>query len=51
MDYFGLTPGASIDDIKKKFRELAKKYHPDHGGSSEKMIEVLDTYHKLMNKD
>ncbi|WP_276536724.1 J domain-containing protein [Tissierella carlieri] len=51
LDYFGLTPGASIDDIKKKFRELAKKYHPDHGGSSEKMIEVLDTYHKLMNKD
>ncbi len=51
LDYFGLTPGASIDDIKKKFRELAKKYHPDHGGNSEKMIEVLDAYNRLINKD
>lgn len=47
--YFGLTPGASVDDIKKKFRELAKKYHPDCGGNSDKMIELLDAYHKLMN--
>lgn len=50
LSYFGLTPGASVDDIKKKFRELAKKYHPDCGGSGEKMIEVLDAYHRLMNK-
>ncbi len=26
----GLTPQASVQEIKKKFRELAKKYHPDH---------------------
>ena len=51
LNYFGLAPGASVDDIKKKFRELAKKYHPDCGGSSEKMIEVLDAYHRLLNKD
>ena len=51
LNYFGLAPGASVDDIKKKFRELAKRYHPDCGGSSEKMIEVLDAYHRLLNKD
>lgn len=50
LSYFGLAPGASIDEIKNKFRELAKKYHPDHGGSNEKMAEVLEQYHKLINK-
>ncbi|MDF2521413.1 MAG: hypothetical protein K0R84_2041 [Clostridia bacterium] len=50
LSYFGLTPGASIDEIKSRFRELAKKYHPDLGGSSEKMIEILEAYHKLMDK-
>lgn len=50
LSYFGLTPGASVDEIKSRFRELAKKYHPDRGGSSEKMIEVLEAYHKLMDK-
>jgi hypothetical protein len=51
LSYFGLAPGASIDEIKARFRELAKKYHPDHGGSNEKMAEVLEQYRKLMNKD
>jgi len=47
LSYFGLAPGASMDDIKKKFRELAKKYHPDHGGSNDKMMEILEAYNKL----
>ena len=47
LSYFGLAPGASMDDVKKKFRELAKKYHPDHGGSNAKMMEILEAYNKL----
>lgn len=47
LSIMGLTPGSSLDDIKKRFRELAKKYHPDHGGDSEKIIEILDAYKKL----
>lgn len=50
LSYFGLAPGASTDEIKRRFRELAKKYHPDHGGNNEKMIEVLEAYNRLMNK-
>ncbi len=26
----GLGPGASLDQVKKAFRNLAKRYHPDH---------------------
>lgn len=51
LSVFDLPPGASTDDIKKKFRELAKKYHPDHGGDNNKMIEILNAYHKLLDKD
>lgn len=32
------------DEAKKLFRKLAKQYHPDHGGSKEKMIELQKQY-------
>lgn len=44
---FGLSPYSTIDDIKKRFKELAKKYHPDLGGDNDKMIELLEIYNKL----
>jgi len=43
----GLPPDAGFEGIRSKFRELAKRYHPDLGGDNEKMIELLQTYRKL----
>lgn len=43
----GLPFDADSKDIKKKFRELAKKYHPDTGGDSKKFIELMENYKKL----
>ena len=44
----GLAPDASATDIKRRFRELAKKYHPDSGGDQSKFIELMENYHKLI---
>ena len=43
----GLAPTAGAEDVKRRFRELAKKYHPDLGGEHDKMIELLETYRRL----
>lgn len=47
----GLPMDADSHEIKKKFRELAKKYHPDTGGDSEKFIELMEKYRSLFKKD
>jgi len=46
----GLSPQAGPDDIKKRFRELAKKYHPDTGGNSRQFIELVDLYNRLTER-
>jgi curved DNA-binding protein CbpA len=35
------------DTIKTQYHELAKKYHPDKGGSSEQFILLRNCYHTL----
>lgn len=43
----GLPASAGLDDVKRRFRELAKRYHPDVGGNSTKFIELMETYKRL----
>jgi molecular chaperone DnaJ len=47
-DYYkilGLERGADRDEVKKAFRKLAAKYHPDKkGGDEEKYKEVTEAY-------
>lgn len=43
----GLGPGAQEDEIKKRFREMAHRLHPDHGGSADEFRRALEAYRKL----
>lgn len=39
-EVLGLRPGATRDVIEARYRELARKHHPDHGGDSAMMARI-----------
>ncbi len=49
FEVLGLAESSSLDLIKKRYKYLAKKYHPDHGGENEKAFtEINNAYRYLM---
>jgi len=56
IDYYkvlNISENATLEEIKKAFRELAKEYHPDKNKSSDasvKFREVFEAYEILKNK-
>lgn len=38
----------SVEDIKKEYRRLVMKYHPDHGGNEDQFKEIQDEFEKLL---
>ena len=48
-DVLGVDKNASKDDIKKSFRQKAKKTHPDAGGNAEEFKELTNAYAILID--
>ena len=56
-EVLGISPGATNEEVKKAYRELAKKYHPDNYADSpvsdlaeEKMKEINDAYDRIQKE-
>lgn len=48
----GISPNASEDEVKKAYRVLAKKYHPDvnkNPGAEDRFIEIQNAYQEIMD--
>lgn len=52
LKYFGLPVNVTQEEIKKKYREYALKYHPDKpGGSHDKFNELSKHYNVLLKSN
>ena len=50
-DVLGVKKDASADEIKKAFRKLAQKHHPDAGGDEETFKQINEAYEALSNPE
>ena len=55
-EVLGVSPSASNDEVKRAYREMSRKYHPDSyvdnplsGLAEEKFKEIQEAYDQIMN--
>lgn len=49
-DVLQIRPNASLQDIKSAYYTLAKKHHPDSGGTIKQWLTISTAYEAIMNK-
>jgi curved DNA-binding protein len=50
-EVLGVKEDASIDEIKKAFKKLARKHHPDAGGDEARFKDISEAYEVLSDKE
>ena len=52
LEIFGFKDGEDIDstELKKRYRKLAFKNHPDHGGDADKFKDINEANSMLLNR-
>ena len=48
-DILEITPQASDEEIKKKFRTLAQRYHPDRVGGNEEKFKQINLAYSILS--
>jgi hypothetical protein len=54
LSFLGLPPQATAEEIKKRYRELVLRYHPDvnrEPGAAEQFLKIQQAYEKVMGDD
>ncbi len=49
-ELLGLAEGATREEITRRHRRMMKKYHPDHGGSTDLAARVNEAKDVLMRR-
>ena len=49
-DFFGFTHEPSKEEIKKRYKELARKYHPDINNDGDTLMKELNNYKDVLLK-
>ena len=49
-EFFGFTHSPSKEEIKKKYKELARKYHPDINDHDDSLMKDLNHYKDVLMK-
>ncbi|XP_075718357.1 translocation protein SEC63 homolog isoform X1 [Rhinoderma darwinii] len=50
-EVLGLDPGATVSEIKKQYRLLSLKYHPDKGGDDAIFMKIAKAYEALTDDE
>ncbi|MBI1968917.1 J domain-containing protein [Candidatus Woesearchaeota archaeon] len=51
-EILGIAPDVlDMNEIDKKYKELAKKYHPDMPGGDAEMFKKINNAHKILKRE